>query len=78
MSAATINLLLAGKFPQITQHIWSLDITKAYHLHCRRLDGGCLQFGNVDSPLLLELLEQIRLFHTQLRRDKQPHGDIFV
>jgi hypothetical protein len=41
---------------------------------CQRLEGACLQFGNADSPLPLELLKQIRLFRAQLRRDEQLHG----
>jgi len=41
---------------------------------CRRLEGACLQFGNVDSSLPLDLLKQLRLFRAHLRRDELLHG----
>jgi hypothetical protein len=41
---------------------------------CQQLQGACLQFGNVDSLLPLELLKQIHLFHAQLRHNELLHG----
>jgi hypothetical protein len=40
---------------------------------CRRLEGACLQFGNADSPLPLDLLKQICLFPAHLRRNELLH-----
>ena len=41
---------------------------------CQRLEGACLQFGNADPTLPLELLKQICLFRAHLQRDKLLHG----
>ena len=41
---------------------------------CQWLEGACLQFGNADPTLPLELLKQIRLFRAHLRRDELLHG----
>ncbi|KAG1729323.1 uncharacterized protein EDB91DRAFT_1159667 [Suillus paluster] len=41
---------------------------------CQQLEGACLQFGNADPTLPLELLKQIRLFRAHLRRDELLHG----
>ncbi|KAG1723733.1 uncharacterized protein EDB91DRAFT_1087726 [Suillus paluster] len=41
---------------------------------CQRLEGACLQFGNADSTLPLELLKQIRLFRAELRHEELLHS----
>ncbi|KAG1835808.1 hypothetical protein F4604DRAFT_1910703 [Suillus subluteus] len=41
---------------------------------CQRLERACLQFGNVNPTLPLELLKQIRLFHAELRREELLHS----
>ena len=38
-----------------------------------RWQGACLQFGNADSSLPLDLLKQICLFRAHLRRDELLH-----
>jgi hypothetical protein len=41
---------------------------------CQRLEGSCLQFGNADSTVPLDLVKQIRLFRAHLRREELLHG----
>jgi hypothetical protein len=41
---------------------------------CQRLEGSCLQFGNIDSTVPLDLVKQIHLFRAHLRCEELLHG----
>ncbi|KAJ8592699.1 hypothetical protein M405DRAFT_27315 [Rhizopogon salebrosus TDB-379] len=40
---------------------------------CQRLEGSCLQFGNADSTVPLDLVKQIHLFRAHLRCEELLH-----